>query len=42
MKDIPYTSAVESLMYAQVYTHSNKAYAAGKLGRYLCNLGIDH
>ena len=35
MKDIPYSSAVESLMYAQVCTHSNMAYAIEKLGRYV-------
>ena len=42
MKDIPYASAVGSLMYAQVCTRPDIAYAVGKLGRYLCNPGIDH
>jgi len=42
MKDIPYTSTVENLMYAQVCTHLDVAYVIGKLDRYLCNPGIDH
>jgi len=42
MKDIPYASAIGSLMYAQVYTRPDIAYAVGKLDRYLCNLRIDH
>jgi len=35
MKDIPYASAVENLIYAQVCIHLDIAYAVGKLGRYL-------
>jgi len=42
MKDIPYVIAVESLMYAQVCTHSDVAYVVGKLDRYLCNFETDH
>ena len=42
MKNIPYASAVSSLMYAQVCTRPNIAYAVGVLGRYQSNLGMDH
>ena len=42
MKNIPYTSAVGSLMYAQVCTRPDIAFAVGVLGRYQSNLGIDH
>ena len=42
MKDIPYASVVESLMYAQICTHPDIAYTIEKLGRYLIILGIDH
>ena len=41
MKDIPYASAVESLMYAQVCTRPDIAYTE-KLSRYLIYLRIDH
>ncbi|XP_048131604.1 secreted RxLR effector protein 161-like [Rhodamnia argentea] len=41
MKDIPYASAVGSLMYARVYTQPNIVFAVGMLGRYQSNLGID-
>ena len=34
MKNIPYTSAVGSLMYAQVYTRLDIAFAIGVLRRY--------
>ncbi|RVW61862.1 Retrovirus-related Pol polyprotein from transposon TNT 1-94 [Vitis vinifera] len=34
MKNIPYASAVGSLMYAQVYTRPDIAFAIGMLGRY--------
>ena len=34
MKNIPYASAVGSLMYAQVYTRPDIAFAVGMLGRY--------
>ena len=40
MKNIPYTSVVGSLMYAQVYTRI--AFVVGVLGRYQSNPGIDH
>ena len=42
MKNIPYASAVGSLMYAQVYTRPDIAYAVGVLGRYQSNSGMDH
>ncbi|XP_041011278.1 secreted RxLR effector protein 161-like [Juglans microcarpa x Juglans regia] len=42
MEDIPYTSAVGSLMYAQVCTHPDIAYAIGMLGRYLSNPDMNH
>ena len=42
MKNIPYTSAVGSLMYAQVCTRPDTAFAVGVLGRYQSNPGIDH
>ena len=42
MESIPYASAVGSLMYAQVCTRPDIAYAVGMLGRYLSNPGMDH
>ena len=42
MKNIPYASAVESLMYAQVCTRSDIAYITMMLGRYLSNLGLEY
>ena len=42
MKNIPYASAVGSLMYAQVCTRPDVAYAIGVLRRYQSNLGMDH
>ena len=42
MKNIPYTSAVGSLIYAQVCTRPDIAFAVGVLGRYQSNPGIDH
>jgi len=42
MKKIPYASVVGSLMYAQVCIRPNITFAAGMLGRYKSNLGIDH
>ena len=42
MKNIPYASAVGSLMYAQVCTRPDIAFAIGMLGRYQSNLGLDH
>jgi len=42
MKNIPYASVVGSLMYAQVCTRPDIAYAVGMLGRYHSNSGIDH
>ena len=42
MKNIPYTSAIGSLMYAQVCTIPNIAFVVGVLGRYQSNPVIDH
>ncbi|KAL4388039.1 hypothetical protein GQ457_09G022720 [Hibiscus cannabinus] len=42
MKNIPYASVVGSLMYAQVCTRPDIAFAVGMLGRYQSNPGIDH
>ena len=42
MKNIPYASAVGSLMYAQACTRPDIAYAVGVLGRYQSNPGMDH
>ncbi|CAM8984117.1 unnamed protein product [Rhodiola kirilowii] len=42
MKNIPYASAVGSIMYAQVCTRPDIAYAVGVLERYQSNPGIDH
>ena len=42
MKNIPYASAVGSLMYAQVCTKPNIAFSLRMLGRYQSNQGLDH
>ena len=42
MKNIPYASAVGSLMYAQVCTRPDIAYVVSVLGRYLSNPGEAH
>uniref|UniRef100_A0A2N9F8E4 CCHC-type domain-containing protein n=1 Tax=Fagus sylvatica TaxID=28930 RepID=A0A2N9F8E4_FAGSY len=42
MKNIPYASAVGSLMYAQVYTRPDIAFAMVMLGRYQSDPGLDH
>ena len=42
MKNIPYASAVGSLMYAQVCTRPDIAFAVGMLGRYQSNPSKDH
>ena len=42
MVNIPYASTLESLMYAQVCTKPDIAYAIGMLSRYQSNPGIDH
>ena len=42
MKNIPYASVVGSLMYAQVCTRPDIAFAVSVLGRYLSKLGLDH
>ncbi|XP_074311199.1 secreted RxLR effector protein 161-like [Silene latifolia] len=42
MKNILYASTVGSIMYAQVCTRPDIAYAVGILGRYQSNSGLDH
>ncbi|KAJ9692948.1 hypothetical protein PVL29_011870 [Vitis rotundifolia] len=42
MKNISYASTVGSLMYAQVCTRPDIAFAVGMLGRYQSNPGMDH
>ena len=42
MQQIPYASAIGSLMYAQVCTHPDIAYIVSMLGRYLSNPRNDH
>ena len=42
MQQIPYASAIGSLMYAQVCTRSDIEYIVGMLGRYLSNPGKYH
>ena len=41
-KRVPYASVVGSLMYAQVCTRPNIAFAINALGRYLSNPGLNH
>jgi hypothetical protein len=42
IKSVPYTSAIGSLMYAQVCTHPDLTFVIGMLDRYQKNLDIDH
>ena len=42
MKNIPYASVVESIIYAQVCTRPDIAYAVGMLSRYQSNPGMGH
>jgi hypothetical protein len=42
MKSIPYASAVESLMYAQVCTRPDIAFIIGLLGKFQTNPGLKH
>ena len=42
MKNILYASAVGSLIYAQVCTRLDNAFAVGMLGRYQSNPSMDH
>ena len=42
MKNILYASTIRSLMYAQVCTRPDIAFAIGMLGRYKSNPGIYH
>lgn len=39
---VPYASAIERLMYAQVYIMSNIAFIVNVFGHYLSNSGTDH
>ena len=42
MQNIPYASAIGSLMYAQVCTRPDIEFVVGMLGRYQSNPGLDH
>jgi hypothetical protein len=42
MKNIPYASAIGSLLFAQVCTRPDIAMAVGMLGRYQSNPGMEH
>ena len=42
MEKVPYASSVGSLMYAQVCTRPDIAFAVNALGRYLSNPGLNH
>ena len=42
MQNIPYASVVGSLMYAQVCTRPDIAFAVGMLGKHQSNPGLDH
>ena len=42
MKNVHYASVVRSLMYTQVCTRPDIAFAIRMLGKYQSNLGIDH
>jgi len=42
MKNIPYASIVESLMYAQTCKRLDISFVVGMLGRYQSNPGLDH
>ena len=42
MKNVPYASVLGSIMYAQVCTRPDIAFATGLLGRYQSNLGHNH
>ena len=42
MQKLPYSSAIGSFMYAQVYTHPDITFIVGTLGKYLSNPGVNH
>ena len=42
MSCVPYASAVDSLMYAMVYTRPNIAHVVGVLGRFMSKPGKEH
>ena len=39
---VPYASAIESLIYAMVYTRPDIAHTIGAMSRYMVNLGEQH
>ena len=42
MKDVPYTSAIGSIMYAMLCTRPDVCLAISLAGRYQSNPGVDH
>ena len=42
MKDVPYASAIGSIMYAMLCTRPDVCLAISLAGRYQSNLGVDH
>ena len=42
MKDVPYASAIGSIMYAMLCTRSDVCLAISLAGRYQSNPGVDH
>ena len=42
MKDVPYASAIGSIMYAMLCTRPDVCLAISLVGRYQSNLGVDH
>ena len=42
MKDVPYASAIESIMYAMLCTRPDVCLAISLVGRYQSNPGVDH
>ena len=42
MKDVPYASAIGSIMYAMLCTRPNVCLAISLAGRYQSNPGVDH
>ena len=42
MRKIPYTSAVDNLMYVQVYTHPNISFILRILSKYQSDPSMDH
>ena len=42
MKDVPYASAIGSIMYAMLCTRPDVCHAISLVGRYQSNPGVDH